>query len=104
MVTRRFDVFDPVVLTVGTFHAGTTDNVIPDDAAFVATIRTFSAQTRDRLRDMSLRLVRKDASGHGLNAEASFVDAYPIPSNDQSEFAFSQLTICYLLVDAKFLT
>ena len=32
MVTRRFDVFDPVVVTVGTFHAGTTDNVIPDEA------------------------------------------------------------------------
>ena len=42
MVTRRFDVFDPVVVTVGSFHAGTTDNVIPDEAAFVATVRTFS--------------------------------------------------------------
>ena len=30
MVTRTFDVFDPVVITVGSFHAGTTDNVIPD--------------------------------------------------------------------------
>src|SRR5262245_41324710 len=49
MVTRRFDVFDPVVLTVGTFHAGTTDNVIPDDAKFIATVRTFSPQTRDRI-------------------------------------------------------
>src|SRR5262249_60308210 len=54
MVTRRFDVFDPVVLTVGTFHAGTTDNVIPDDAVFTATIRTFSAQTRDRVKEMAL--------------------------------------------------
>ena len=32
MVTRQFDVFDPVVVTVGSFHAGTVDNVIPDDA------------------------------------------------------------------------
>src|SRR5437763_1109320 len=29
MVTRKFNVFDPVVLTVGSFHAGTVDNVIP---------------------------------------------------------------------------
>ncbi len=33
MVTRQFDVFDPVVLTVGTFHAGTADNVISDEAS-----------------------------------------------------------------------
>ncbi len=30
MVTRRFDVFDPVVVTISSFHAGTTDNVIPE--------------------------------------------------------------------------
>ncbi len=103
MVTRRFDVFDPVVLTVGTFHAGTTDNVIPDDAAFVATIRTFSAQTRDRVRDMALRLARQIASGHGLSADASFVDGYPVTVNDQAEFAFAERTTSDLLGDARFL-
>lgn len=51
MVTRRFDVFDPVVLTVGSFHAGTTDNVIPDDAIFDATVRTFSTAARERIRE-----------------------------------------------------
>ena len=30
MVTRKFAVFDPAVITVGSIHAGTTDNVIPD--------------------------------------------------------------------------
>jgi len=103
MVTRRFDVFDPVVLTVGTFHAGTTDNVIPDDAAFVATIRTFSAQTRDRVRDVALRLVRQIASGHGLSADASFVDGYPVTVNDRAEFAFAERTTSDLLGDARFL-
>src|SRR5258708_24127030 len=46
VVTRQFDAFDPVVVTVGTFHAGTADNVIPDDAHFVATIRSFSPPAR----------------------------------------------------------
>ena len=52
MVTRQFDVFDPVVITVGTFHAGTVDNVIPDDANFVATIRSFSPQARAAVQDV----------------------------------------------------
>jgi hippurate hydrolase len=56
LVTRRFDVFDPVVITVGSFHAGTTDNVIPDEAKFLATVRTFSPAARDRLRTSALAL------------------------------------------------
>src|SRR5215472_10838153 len=74
MVTRRFDVFDPVVVTIGTFHAGTTDNVIPDEAAFVATVRTFSPQSRDLIMDTSVRLVKQLATAHGLTADAEFVD------------------------------
>jgi amidohydrolase len=62
LVTRRFDVFDPVVVTVGSFHAGTTDNVIPDEASFLATVRSFTPGTRDRLHASALALVRGIAS------------------------------------------
>ena len=104
MVTRRFDVFDPVVLTVGTFHAGTTDNVIPDDAAFVATVRTFSPQSRERVRDAALQLIRQLAAAHGLAADAEFVDGYPVTVNDQAEFGFAGRTASELLGEGKFLT
>ncbi|HUZ54295.1 MAG TPA: M20 family metallopeptidase [Streptosporangiaceae bacterium] len=104
MVTRRFDVFDPVVLTVGTFHAGTTDNVIPDDAAFVATVRTFSPQSRDRIRDAALQLIRQIAAAHDLDAYVAFVDGYPVTVNDQAEFGFAEQTAGELLGEGKFLT
>jgi len=41
MVTRRFSVFDPVVVSVGRVQAGTAANVIPEEAFFDATMRTF---------------------------------------------------------------
>ena len=50
MVTRQFDIFDPVVITVGSFHAGTKRNVIPDDAVFDATVRSFSPEAAARGR------------------------------------------------------
>ncbi|MHB1431996.1 MAG: M20 metallopeptidase family protein [Streptosporangiaceae bacterium] len=103
MVTRRFDVFDPVVLTVGTFHAGTKDNIIPDDAAFIATVRTFSAAARDQIRDLSLGLVRQIAQAHGLSAEAEYVDGYPVTANDQREFAFTERTVTDLFGPGRFL-
>jgi hippurate hydrolase len=104
MVTRKFDVFDPVVLTVGTFHAGTADNVIPDDASFIATVRTFSPLTRDRIRDAALGLVRQLAVAHGLEADANFVDGYPVTVNDQAEFAFARDTTAGLLGEERILT
>ena len=69
LVTRRFDVFDPIVITVGSFHAGTTDNVIPDDATFLATVRSFSPEARDRVRESALALVGGIAAAHGLTVE-----------------------------------
>jgi len=48
MVTRRFDPFDPVVVTVGRISAGTRRNIIPDNAEFDATVRTFRQRTWNR--------------------------------------------------------
>ncbi|MGN6795016.1 MAG: M20 metallopeptidase family protein [Streptosporangiaceae bacterium] len=104
MVTRKFDVFDPVVLTVGTFHAGTTDNVIPDEATFIATVRSFSPQTRDRIRDAALGLTGQLAAAHGLEADASFVDGYPVTVNDEAEFEFARQSAAELLGEARVLT
>jgi hippurate hydrolase len=89
MVTRRFDVFDPVVVTVGSFHAGTKRNIIPDEATFEATIRTFSAAARDRVRTESVRLCREIAEAHGLEADARYLDEYPATVNDAAHTAFA---------------
>ncbi len=89
LVTRRFDVFDPVVITVGSFHAGTADNIIPDEAHFLATVRSFSGAARDRVRAASLRLIADLAAAHGLRAEAEYLDGYPVTVNDAAETAFA---------------
>jgi amidohydrolase len=90
MVTRQFDVFDPVVITVGSFHAGTAENVIPDYAELKATVRSFSPGARAQARDASLRLIAAIAGAHGLSADAEFIDGYPVTMNDPGELAFTE--------------
>jgi len=92
------------VVTVGTFHAGTTDNVIPDEAAFVATVRTFSPQSRDLVKAASVQLVKQLAAAHGLTADAEFVDGYPVTANDQVEFGFAAKTIGEVFGEHRFIT
>jgi hippurate hydrolase len=104
MVTRRFDVFDPVVLTVGSFHAGTTDNVIPDEAKFLGSLRTFSAETRTRAMDYAVRLATQIAAAHGLTATAGFAAGYPVTVNNGDEVSFAQAAVTELLGSGRCLT
>jgi hippurate hydrolase len=93
MVTRRFDVFEPVVLTVGTFHAGTRRNIIPDDVNFEATVRTFAPATSQRVGDQAIRLCHGIAAAHGLMVEARFEQDYPVLVNDTAQYEFVADTV-----------
>ncbi|QYC41093.1 putative hydrolase YxeP [Nonomuraea coxensis DSM 45129] len=88
MVTRTFDVFDPVVVTVGSFHGGSADNVIPDEARFEATVRTFSKENRALIKRRLVELVEGIAAAHGMTAETSFGMGYPVTVNDGDEAGF----------------
>lgn len=102
LVTRRFDPFDPVVLTVGSFHAGTRRNVIPDLARFEATVRTFSRQSRTRLEGAVVQLVHSIAAAHGLDVEVEYAEEYPLTVTDPAETAFTEKTVGELFGEHRF--
>ncbi|MEY9871323.1 amidohydrolase [Streptacidiphilus sp. MAP12-33] len=102
MVTRRFDAFDPVVLTVGTFHAGSADNVIPETASFGATIRSFSVEARAKVAEEALRVVRGIGEAHGLAVEAEVVGGYPVTVNDPRESAFAAGVVAEVLGEGRY--
>ena len=89
LVTRRFDVFDPAVVTVGVFNGGTRRNIIPDFAEFEATVRTFSEQARDRMREEAVRLCEHVGAAYGLEVDAEYRTEYPVTVNDAAHAAFA---------------
>lgn len=86
-VTRQFDAHDPVVVTVGRFVAGTTDNVIPEIAELDATVRTFSPAQHAVIPERLTRLAENIAVAHGLTAEVRYERGYPVTVNDADEVA-----------------
>jgi amidohydrolase len=86
MVTRRIDIFDPAVVTVGQIIAGTTNNIIPDEATIIGTIRTVSERTRADVHDNLRRVAERIAEAHGATAEPEIILGYPVTSN-HAEFA-----------------
>ncbi len=103
MITRSFDAFDPVVITVGQFHAGTKANIIPDTAEFQATIRTFSADNRARIQIEAVRLCKSIAEGYGLKAEVSVVEQYPVTINNDTHAKFVGTVAAELFDDEGFM-
>nr|WP_042374776.1 M20 family metallopeptidase [Streptacidiphilus neutrinimicus] len=101
-VTRRFDIHDPVVLTVGLIQGGTKRNVIPDEAGFEATVRTFSAESRERMREGARTLLTGIAAAHGLSAEVVYHEGYPALVNDPAETARAARAVVDLFGPGRF--
>jgi hippurate hydrolase len=81
-VTRRVSVFAPAVITIAHIHAGTTNNVIPEDGRLLGTIRTFSEQTRSTVHAGVRRVAENIAAAHGARAEVEIDHGFPVTSND----------------------
>ncbi len=69
IVSRQIDPQQPAVLTVGTIHGGTKNNIIPDEVTMGLTLRTYSSAVRDQI----IAAVRRTANG--------LAEAYGIPAD-----------------------
>jgi len=89
MVTRTIDVFDPAVVTVGRITAGTTNNIIPETAEILGTIRTVSEKTRSKVRDGIKRVAEGIAAAHDAQVTIEFHEGYPVTVNNPGSAEFA---------------
>jgi amidohydrolase len=102
MVSRRIDAFEPVVITVGVIQAGTKRNIIPDEAMFEATVRSFNAEVREQLATYSIQLCEQIAAAYGLRVEARYEQEYPVTVNDAAEYDFAASAIREMFGEERF--
>ncbi len=102
-VTRRFNTFDPVVLTVGRITAGTVSNVIPEHASMVGTLRSFSGTARDVAQAGIHRLAAHIAEAHEMRAEVEIDEGYPVTYNDSAFVEFLRQSTEHHIGERSFL-
>lgn len=102
MVTRTFDPFDSVVLTVGRITAGTKENIIPDSGELAATLRTFSADNRRRAIEAIRRVAAGVTQAHGLTADVTFSQGYPTTVNADAEYELARQAVVDLFGEDRF--
>ena len=75
---------DSCVITIGKFHAGTAGNIICDLAELTGTMRTTSAQTRERAMKRLEEVATGVATAMGASAEVRFRPGYIAQHNDDA--------------------
>jgi amidohydrolase len=84
VVSREVAGGDTAVVTVGSLHAGSKDNVIPGEAELRINIRSYTPQVRERVLAAVHRIIRAEAvaSGAEREPEITVIDSFPVLVND----------------------
>jgi len=85
IVAREVNPFDPAVVTVGTFHAGTKRNVIADEAKIELTVRSYKPEVQKHLLQSIERIAKAEAAAAGAPREPSVV----VIAKEASEVVFN---------------
>jgi hippurate hydrolase len=91
IVSRNLDPLQSGVVSICTFKSGDTDNVIPQTAMMLGTVRTLMPEVQDMIEKRVSEVVEGVAKLHGATAKVTYVRNYPITINHdkQTDFAAS---------------
>ncbi|HEX8046446.1 M20 aminoacylase family protein [Rhizobium sp.] len=91
VVSRNVDPQDMAVATVGSIHAGSASNVIPESVELKLTMRAFSETVRQQLQERIPALARAQAESFGAQADVNYRLGFPalINHRDETDFARS---------------
>jgi hippurate hydrolase len=103
-VTRRLPAFDPAVITIARIAAGTTDNVIPEDARLWGTLRTLSERGRIAAQQGIRTVAENIAAAHGATAEVEIEQGFPVTVNDGRVVSLAERTAKTLFGDEGWTT
>jgi amidohydrolase len=102
--SRRIDPLQPLVLTLGTFHAGNRHNIIAEEAELRGTLRTFDEGVRENVRTMMKQTLDGCTAAHGAKYELGWGQfSYPPTVNEPKLAAWSASVLKRVLGDDKVL-
>ena len=83
IVSRNVDITRlPAIVSVGQFISGVRNNIIPDSARLVGTIRTFDDNVQNDIHARVKRIAEGIASGAGATVDVKIYRGYPVTANE----------------------
>lgn len=87
IVSRTLDPLDSGVITVGSVHAGTVNNIIAETAEMKLTVRSLLKETRETLKERIITVAEHTAAAHGAKAIVDYWYGYPSVYNSDEAIA-----------------
>ncbi|MBP1996476.1 amidohydrolase [Paenibacillus eucommiae] len=87
IVSRMVDPTEPSVVSVGSFHAGSSFNVIAETCTIVGTVRSFDADLRLDIKEKMERIIASTCEMFGADWELEYKLGYPPVVNHDEEAA-----------------
>jgi amidohydrolase len=91
IVSRNVDPLESGVVSICMFHAGNTDNVIPQTAQLRGTARSLTAKVRDMLEQRLQEAVENTAKAYGAKATLKYRRGYPVLVNHPAQTDFAAM-------------
>jgi len=85
IISREVSPFEPVVVTIGSIHAGEANNVIPHYCRMTGTVRTFHPDVQAKLPDRIERIVQRIAEGYRCEATLHYIRQTPVLMNHDEQ-------------------
>jgi amidohydrolase len=83
IVSRHVDITRlPAIVSVGQFQSGVRNNIIPETARLVGTIRTFDEKVQDDIHARVKKIAESIAASAGATADVKIHRGYPVTFND----------------------
>jgi hippurate hydrolase len=92
VVSREVDPRDVAVVTVGSFHAGLKNNIIPAEATLELSLRYPNDVARDRLLEKVERVVRAEAAASGAEQTPTITTIHTLPPTINDDESTARLT------------
>ena len=80
VVSREVDPHDLAVVTVGSFHAGTKNNIIPAEATLQLSLRYPDEALREKVLERVERVIRAEAMASGAEREPEISTLHTLPA------------------------
>jgi hippurate hydrolase len=89
IVSRNVDPLKSAVVSICMFHAGNTENVIPQTAQLRGTARSLAEDVRVLLEKRLQQVVEATAAAYGAKAKLTYQRNYPVLVNHERETDFA---------------
>jgi amidohydrolase len=82
IISREIAPTEPAVLTIGSIHGGTAENIIPEEVIIAGIIRTTSSENREYLKTRLIQVVEGIVTSMRGKCEIDIVESYPCLYNN----------------------